>query len=92
MDALRSTFDHPYLLIVALVLGAPLFVFLAQHFFSDPDDDWETERRLIVWNLATNSHYSIILWKFVAMVVVGGAFVTGFYKIGGWVLSRFSAT
>lgn len=87
MSALSAAFDHPYLLILAIVASVPVFVGLAHLFFRDPDQVASDELEAQALNVVTGSNYSVIVLRFVAMAVVGGAFIASFYHLGSWVIS-----
>ncbi len=89
MDALRTIVDHPYVLIVALVLSFPCFVFIAQMIFPNPEQDAQDDLWALPAALLGQTPITIIGMKIVAFFVVCGAFTVMFYKVGAWVVSWF---
>jgi 1,4-dihydroxy-2-naphthoate octaprenyltransferase len=82
MEALRSIVDHPYILIAALLLGLPCFVFLASLIFQNPEQDAEDDIALLSGTPMTIIGIKIVLFFFVC-----GAFTTMFYRVGSWIVS-----
>ncbi len=89
MDTLRTVFDYPYILIVALVLSFPCFVLIAQTIFPNPEQDAEDDLWVLPAVLVGQAPLTIIGMKIILFLAVCGAFTVMFYKTGAWILSWF---
>jgi hypothetical protein len=89
MDALRTSFDHPYVLIAALLLSFPCFVLIAQTIFPDPEQDARDDLWALPAILLGQTPLTVIGMKIVAFFIVCGAFTMMFYKVGAWLVSWF---
>jgi hypothetical protein len=89
MEALRTVVDHPYVLIVALLLSFPCFILVAQTIFPDPEQDAEDSAWAAPFVLLGQTPMTILSMKLVAFFAVCGAFTTLFYKLGAWLVSWF---
>jgi hypothetical protein len=81
--------DHPLVLVMAVVLGAPIIWQMAVAWFSNIEDDAKEAAPYELLNAIGGLHF--ITWlplKIVWFLVASAAIVITFYKLGAWVITQ----